>query len=1058
MKTATAVMQTHLGQDVTALATCWIIDREDGITKRFTDHDQDIPIGGDIYSSIGAYKRTSIETTDTLSVDNLDIEGISNELALPRDDLVLGTYDNATIRVFMTSWDGTDTGELKLRRGFFGQVQTLPNGTFSVELRGVLQHLAHTYTKLYTATCLYDLGESDCGVPIQPLLVQRSTAYALGDAVSGDPDFGGSSIRVGDVFKLSIIGPSFEGLSGNLSNSIGWYGSSGAPLVLGVPSPEGAKDGFAAIKGGTTDGTIAQDVGLLAAGVSAANIDAGNVYMSLFGWRIGDNDHTGRLIFYGLDAKLNVINTIYDSTAETLDNTDGWVRRGGYDLPIPQPEQSAPTFGTDISFSAPDTITYTAVSGSDISFTAPDLMDSASSAFGDLPNGSVVVISGSASNDGTYTTIVTTAAQVQFVEQTIVAEGVGSAVTVTRSNVFGTLTAGDTVKVSGSAANDGTYEIDTISSTQITTVEQTLATEAAGATVILTELKFTRFVRISYEVTGTSADQYLDNIYGWLIDASGAARLTYTKGDVFFETTTAGTTAATLDVQGYSYTLCDFTKDGTAIFFTQPAWTRGGEVTSSTGHRIFDITVLEGRGFTGWYDGGLITFETGKNAGASMEIRSWISPGPIINPVFREKLTTGTSTSSAFVNGSWMYVDWNRGTAGTVYMLSTVTTQLSSHMTVWDLASLSVLEVVDLTVTGVNGEGYFFNGIDPDTGYLVGAEDRFGDSKFWQFVYDPVNDIKITELELFATPSEQMHDFDTTYAFMKHASSGNQAVMSYNTENVRAHSFPALVKKNEWDRSANFQPAFMTEGGPGEVYGAWQDDDVILFQKYVIQSDGTVVENFIGSLNAAEVGPGGFNYQSNRIRIRYDPDNLSLHCEPEMTGDGFGTVRAIGWSITDDRLLYSTLIDPATDSFGTSDSMHRIGNNKLCWDAQTNDSVFCVDTVTGEVTKKSTYAIDGIGPVLWDGVNQALYTLNSIGSFDPYMEVRKPLVEGTRLGTIELYLSMPFPVEAGDLFSIYPGCDKTRTSCAAIFDNVVNMFGAPDAPGHDAILSVPDAK
>ena len=118
MKTATAAMQTHLGQEVTALATCWIIDREDGITKRFTDHDQDIKVGSDTFSSIGSYKRTASETTDTLSVDNLDIEGITNELALPRDDLILGIYDNATIRVFMTSWDGTDTGQLKLRRGF----------------------------------------------------------------------------------------------------------------------------------------------------------------------------------------------------------------------------------------------------------------------------------------------------------------------------------------------------------------------------------------------------------------------------------------------------------------------------------------------------------------------------------------------------------------------------------------------------------------------------------------------------------------------------------------------------------------------------------------------------------------------------------------------------------------------------------------------------------------------------------------------------------------------------------------------------------------------------
>jgi len=956
----------------------------------------------------------------------------------------------------VTSWDGTDTGQLKLRRGFFGQVQTLPNGTFSVELRGVLQHLAHTYTKLYTATCLYDLGETDCGVPINPLFVARSTAYVIDDHVSADPVFNFSPIKAGDVFKLPIIGPSFEGLNGNLSNSVGWYSLSGASLVLGVPSPEGAKDGADAIQGGTTDGTIAQDIDLLAAGVTAANIDAGNIYMSLFGWRIGDNADTGQLVFQGLDSKLNVINTIYDSTAETLDVTDGWVRRGDYELPIPTPEQGSPTFGTDISFTAPDIIDYNPTVGTDISFTAPDIMDSGASAFGAFQIGDTIIVSGSTSNDGTYVVDTTSAAQITFIEQTISAEGAGATITVSRDTPFGTLTTGDTFSVFGSASNDGTYEIDTITATQINTIEQTIVTEAAGAGVTLTELQFTRFVRISYSVVGTSADQYLDNLYGWLIDTNGSGRLTYTKGDVMFRALNGGTTSGTAPPEGYSYTLCDFTADGGVTWFTDISWTRAGEVTSSTGNRIFDITVLEGRGFTGWYDGGLITFETGKNAGASMEVKSWDSPGPVINPVERIKFTSGTPQSITNLTNSEMgHINWGKGTTGYLYTMN-VKFGVSDEMYIWDLASLSIIQTIDLSVTGVEGAGYEFYGLDPDTGYLCGALPDTTPSEHYQFVYDPATDTKITELEVFSTPGEWLYAADTVYAFLKHAGSGLQAVMNFTVDTVRAHSFPGLIKKNEFTKSG-YKAGWVHASKPGEAYGFWRNADVMLVQKYVIQADGTVTETQVGVIQAWEIGLGTFRHLSMRPRPIYDPDNDSIHFGTEMTGVDPGDGYIVGWSEAN-GVIYSTFVDFNQNQISAVQSYNRIGNNTYCWDIETFDRAYCVDTVTGEQTVRSVPNIDVNGNLFSDMTANAIYSMSFTGPDTATLNVRKALIEGTRLGTIELYLSMPFNVESGDLFAIYPGCDKTNISCAVIFDNIVNMFGAPDVPGQDAILSVPDSK
>ena len=53
---------------------------------------------------------------------------------------------------------------------------------------------------------------------------------------------------------------------------------------------------------------------------------------------------------------------------------------------------------------------------------------------------------------------------------------------------------------------------------------------------------------------------------------------------------------------------------------------------------------------------------------------------------------------------------------------------------------------------------------------------------------------------------------------------------------------------------------------------------------------------------------------------------------------------------------------------------------------------------------------------------------------------------------ITLWLSMPFLPSIGDTFRIFPGCDKTRTTCHN-FGNVANFHGEPDLPGQDFLYS-----
>lgn len=60
-------------------------------------------------------------------------------------------------------------------------------------------------------------------------------------------------------------------------------------------------------------------------------------------------------------------------------------------------------------------------------------------------------------------------------------------------------------------------------------------------------------------------------------------------------------------------------------------------------------------------------------------------------------------------------------------------------------------------------------------------------------------------------------------------------------------------------------------------------------------------------------------------------------------------------------------------------------------------------------------------------------------------------------GEVTLWAPPPYLPDAGDAFTLRPGCDKTPETCKA-YANYLNFGGFPDLPGTDAIAETPDAK
>ena len=187
MKTIPSAFQTHLDTGQTTLATLWKITRTDSTVLGFTDHDSDLVVDSVTYQAATGYTRTALQSTADLAVDNLDLEGLISSGAVTEDDLRAGKYQGAEVLISLVNYSDIAAGTVILRRGWIGQI-TLREGVYVAELRGLTDKLQQTIGRVFGRDCDADLGDTRCGVRLDPPAWQASTAYtvrATGDAKTG---------------------------------------------------------------------------------------------------------------------------------------------------------------------------------------------------------------------------------------------------------------------------------------------------------------------------------------------------------------------------------------------------------------------------------------------------------------------------------------------------------------------------------------------------------------------------------------------------------------------------------------------------------------------------------------------------------------------------------------------------------------------------------------------------------------------------------------------------------------------------------------------------------
>lgn len=177
MKAISSALLAHLAGETTTTCTLWRLVRPDAVVMGFTDHDVDVVFDGTTYSAATGYTRTALSGDGTLSVDNMDLEGLLSSAGLTADDIRGGLYDWSELTVLLVNYNDLTQGSVILRRGLLGEF-TIKSGVFVTELRGLSQSLSRNFIKTYTSDCTADLGDNRCKVNLA-LHTETGTVTAI---------------------------------------------------------------------------------------------------------------------------------------------------------------------------------------------------------------------------------------------------------------------------------------------------------------------------------------------------------------------------------------------------------------------------------------------------------------------------------------------------------------------------------------------------------------------------------------------------------------------------------------------------------------------------------------------------------------------------------------------------------------------------------------------------------------------------------------------------------------------------------------------------------------
>lgn len=165
MRVLPAPLQTAVASGVTTLATCWRLQRRDGLVLGFTDCDADLTFNATTYKAQGGMSAASWARGLGLSVDTLEAVGALSATTMTEADLAAGLWDDAALQIWRIDWSDV-TARVQLFAGSLGEVSRGATA-FRAEMRGLSHYLGQEVGRIYARRCDASLGDARCTVNIE---------------------------------------------------------------------------------------------------------------------------------------------------------------------------------------------------------------------------------------------------------------------------------------------------------------------------------------------------------------------------------------------------------------------------------------------------------------------------------------------------------------------------------------------------------------------------------------------------------------------------------------------------------------------------------------------------------------------------------------------------------------------------------------------------------------------------------------------------------------------------------------------------------------------------
>ncbi len=155
-----AAFLEHAATGLTTLCRAWAIERADGQSFGFTDHDRDLTFDGITFRAETGLTAAALAQSTGLSVDNTEALGALSDASVREDEIEAGRFDGAEVRAWLVNWAEIDVRWLQFR-GTIGEIRR-SGGAFNAELRGLTEALNRPLGRIFQKPCTAVLGDGQC--------------------------------------------------------------------------------------------------------------------------------------------------------------------------------------------------------------------------------------------------------------------------------------------------------------------------------------------------------------------------------------------------------------------------------------------------------------------------------------------------------------------------------------------------------------------------------------------------------------------------------------------------------------------------------------------------------------------------------------------------------------------------------------------------------------------------------------------------------------------------------------------------------------------------------